>query len=133
MPLLDDPAVAPGTLARLAQPVLYLHDVVLRPWRASDAAVAAEACSEPSIQHWHARSMTKDEARAWIDSLPGRWDQESGGGWAVVNPSGLLGQISLRREPKGRTRGSVVLGAPCGAWSSSGNPSPAHAEYVGLR
>ena len=97
MPLLVDPAVAPGTIARLAQPVLHLHDVVLRPWRASDAAVVAEAYSDPSIQHWHAQSMTKDEARAWIDSWPGRWDQESGGGWAVVNPSGLLGQISLRR------------------------------------
>jgi RimJ/RimL family protein N-acetyltransferase len=41
--------------------------------------------------------MTEEEARAWVDSWPGRWAQESGGGWAIASASGLLGQISLRR------------------------------------
>jgi RimJ/RimL family protein N-acetyltransferase len=97
MPQLVDPTVAPGSLARLHQPVLELNDFVLRPWRASDAPAVAEAYSEPSIQRWHVRSMTEDEARAWVDSWHGRWAQESGGGWAIASASGLLGQISLRR------------------------------------
>jgi ribosomal-protein-alanine N-acetyltransferase len=74
-----------------------LGDFVLRPWQASDAPAVAAAYSEPSIQHWHVRSMTEDEAGAWISSWPGRWTEESGGGWAVAGAAGLLGQISLRR------------------------------------
>ena len=97
MPLLVDPVVEPGSLARLRQPVLELGDLVLRPWRAADARAVAEAYSEPGIQRWHARSMTEEEARAWVDSWSGRWARESGAGWAVAGASGLLGQISLRR------------------------------------
>jgi RimJ/RimL family protein N-acetyltransferase len=97
VPQLVQPAVAPGSLARLPQPVLKLDGFVLRPWRSSDAPAVAAAYCEPSIQQWHARSMTEDEARLWMGSWPGRWDQESGGGWAMASASGLLGQISLRR------------------------------------
>jgi ribosomal-protein-alanine N-acetyltransferase len=97
VPQLIDAALAPGSVARLPQPVLELSDFVLRPWRRSDAPAVAKAYSEPSIQRWHTRSMTEDEARIWIDSWPGQWNQESGGGWAMASASGLLGQISLRR------------------------------------
>ena len=97
MPRLVDPALGPGSLARLPQPVLDLDDFVLRPWRASDAPAVAAAYSDPGIQRWHARSMTEDEARAWIGSWPGRWSQETGAGWAAASGSGLLGQISLRQ------------------------------------
>jgi RimJ/RimL family protein N-acetyltransferase len=107
VPQLTDPAVAPGSLARLRQPVLQLDDFVLRPWRASDAPAVVEAYSEPGIQRWHVRSMTEDEARVWIDSWSGRWAQESGGGWAIVSASGLLGQISLRRLSLGDGLGEV--------------------------
>ena len=97
VPRLVDPVLAPGSLARLPQPVLVLDEFVLRPWHASDASAVVEAYAEPSIQRWHGRSMTEDEARAWVDSWPGRWAQETGGGWAVAGESGLLGQVSLRR------------------------------------
>jgi RimJ/RimL family protein N-acetyltransferase len=97
VPLLTDPAVAPGSLARLRQPVLPLGDVALRPWRRSDGSALVEAYAEPGVQRWHARSMNLDEARAWVDSWPERWNGESGAGWAVVDASGLVGQISLRR------------------------------------
>jgi len=97
MPRLVAPAIPPGGLARLPQPELRLRHVVLRPWQASDAAAVAEAYSEPAIQYWHARSMTQDEALAWIATWPDRWQQETGGGWAIVNEAGLVGQISLRR------------------------------------
>jgi ribosomal-protein-alanine N-acetyltransferase len=97
VPRLVTPAVAPGSLARLRQPVLEEDGFVLRPWRASDAAALAEAYSDPGIQRWHNRSMNGPEAQTWIASWPGRWAEESGAGWAVDGPSGLLGQISLRR------------------------------------
>ncbi len=70
---------------------------MLRPWRAADAPALAEAYSDPGIQRWHNRSMSEPEARAWVGSWPGRWAQESGAGWAVDGPPGLVGQISLRR------------------------------------
>jgi len=97
VPRLIHPAVPAGNLARLDQPVLKVDDFVLRPWRESDAPVVAEAYAEPGIQRWHARSMSEDEARTWIGSWPDRWAEESGGGWAMADESGVLGQISLRR------------------------------------
>jgi hypothetical protein len=87
--LLRHSAVAPGSLARLPQPVLDLGDR-LRPWQASDAPAVAAAYSEPCVQRWHARSMTEDAARAWIDSWPDRWNEESGGGWAMASAAGPL-------------------------------------------
>jgi ribosomal-protein-alanine N-acetyltransferase len=107
VPELCHSAVAPGSLARLPQPVVELGDFVLRPWQASDAPAVAAAYSEPSIQRWHMRSMTEDEARAWIDSWPARWTEESGGGWAVASAAGLLGQISLRRLSLADSLGEV--------------------------
>lgn len=90
--------MAAGSLARLRQPVLDLTDFVLRPWHPSDVPAVAAAYAEPSIQRWHVRSLTEDEARAWIESWSDRWSRDSGGGWAIAGPSsGLLGQISLRR------------------------------------
>jgi RimJ/RimL family protein N-acetyltransferase len=97
VPKLTGPVIEAGRLAGLCQPVLELDDFVLRPWRAEDAPAVAEAYSEPGIRRWHVRSMTVGEARTWIDSWPGRWARESGGGWAIAGESGLLGQISLRR------------------------------------
>ena len=97
MPLLVQPALAPGSLARLTQPVLRRGDIELRPWDPSDAGAVADAYSEPSIQRWHARSMGLDEARVWVASWSRRWMEESGAGWAVVDAGGLLGQVSIRR------------------------------------
>jgi RimJ/RimL family protein N-acetyltransferase len=107
VPLLAGPAIVPGSFARLPQPVLELDDAVLRPWQASDAPDVVRAYAEPSIQQWHVRSMTEDEARAWIGSWPHRWAQEAAGGWAIADGSGLLGQISLRRLDLGNGLGEV--------------------------
>jgi RimJ/RimL family protein N-acetyltransferase len=107
VPSLRGPAVPPGRLAQLAQPVLeldgpvldgpVLDGLVLRPWRAADAAAVAAAYADPGIQRWHMRSMTVAEAGAWISTWPGRWNTETGAGWAVAGPGGVVGQISLRR------------------------------------
>jgi ribosomal-protein-alanine N-acetyltransferase len=95
MPSLVSPVVATGALARFDQPVLAGPGLTLRPWQATDAAVVAAAYDEPGIRQWHSRSMTVDEALAWIADWPRRWQQETGAGWAVVD-DGVLGQISLR-------------------------------------
>ena len=95
MALLVSPVVEAGGLARLEQPVLAGDGFVLRPWRAADAPVVAAAYQDPGIQLWHARSLDLDEAAAWIAQWPGRWQAESGAGWAVADDE-VLGQISLR-------------------------------------
>ena len=99
VPLLVSPVVAAGGLARLEQPVLAGSDFVVRPWRAADAPVVAEAYRDPGIQRWHTRSLSPDEAAAWVAQWPGRWQAESGAGWAVADAGAdgpVWGQISLR-------------------------------------
>jgi ribosomal-protein-alanine N-acetyltransferase len=95
VPRLVQPFLGAGRLARLDQAVLAGDDLVLRPWLAGDAPVVAAAYADPGIQRWHARSMTVDEAEAWVAQWPGRWQAETGAGWAVTDEV-VLGQISLR-------------------------------------
>jgi len=95
MARLVTPAVAAGSLARLEQPVLEGPGFVLRPWQPADAPAVAAAYDEPDIRQWHARSLSLGEALEWVSSWPGRWQEESGAGWAVAGDV-LLGQLSLR-------------------------------------
>jgi RimJ/RimL family protein N-acetyltransferase len=99
VPRLIDPVVPAGRLAAIAQPTLDLGDLRLRPWRTGDVDVVTEAYADPAIRHWHARSLTRDEASAWIAQWPTRWATETGAGWAVAAApdDAAIGQISLRR------------------------------------
>lgn len=97
VPSLVTPAVTPGSIASRAQPEIHADDLLLRPWRRADRPTVVAAYSEPSIQRWHARSMTDSEARDWIASWSYRWRNETGAGWAVLNAGVVVGQISLRR------------------------------------
>ncbi len=97
MPPLVTPAIPPGSMARLAQPVLTTGDLTLRPWLLSDGPDAVDAYSDLGIQRWHAKTMTAAEASEWITAWSDRWQSETGAGWAVLlGPSRLVGQISLR-------------------------------------
>lgn len=96
MPRLVRPALPSGCLARFEQPRLEAGELRLRPWAAHDVDAVVSAYSDPAIQHWHLRSMTADEARAWITSWPQRWAAETGGGWAVTRDGALVGQVSAR-------------------------------------
>jgi [ribosomal protein S5]-alanine N-acetyltransferase len=90
--------VEPGSLSRCAQPRLVAGDLGLRPWRHDDAPVIVAAYADPVIQHWHARSMNDpSEAVAWIESRIERWSQERGADWAIVDESGVLGRMAVRR------------------------------------
>jgi len=96
MPLAVAPVLAPGSLAAYEQPVLHSGDLVLRPWAPGDAPAVAAAYDDPTIQHWHARSMTVTEAVNWIEAAAAQWGRETGAHWAVTDGASLLGRMSLR-------------------------------------
>ena len=97
MPSLVAPVLLAGSLAKHAQPELTDGVVRLRHWRDDDVPAVLAAYSDPAIQLWHARSMTPDEAVAWVRAWPERWQREDGAGWAIELDGDVVGQISLRR------------------------------------
>jgi RimJ/RimL family protein N-acetyltransferase len=97
MPSLVSPVLGAGTLAGLVQPEIAGDGVLLRPWREADRDVVVAGYADPAIQRWHCRSMSADEAAAWIARWPRRWADESGAGWAIVDTEVVAGQISFRR------------------------------------
>lgn len=99
MPLLVDPALPQGVLRDAAQPRLANGDgLVLRPWRANDAATVRAAFDCPDIQRWHVRRFdTREEAGAWVGQWADRWDTETAASWAAVDGDDQpLGQVGLR-------------------------------------
>jgi RimJ/RimL family protein N-acetyltransferase len=96
VPALVDPVVPPGSLNRLAQPVLIVDELVLRPWRRDDVAAIVAAYQDPEIQRWHVRSMTEPEAELWALSWDDKWRSETGAGWAVVDQDTVVGRTGLR-------------------------------------
>jgi RimJ/RimL family protein N-acetyltransferase len=96
VPQLVAPVVPAGGLSRLAQPVLAVDELVLRPWRADDVPAVVAAYRDPDIQRWHVRSMTEREAEAWVLSWAEKWRTETGAGWAVVDQDAVVGRTGLR-------------------------------------
>jgi RimJ/RimL family protein N-acetyltransferase len=96
MPDLIPAALPAGRMRDRPQPTLQVGELVLRPWQAGDVAAVVEAYRDPEIQRWHVRSMTEDEALAWVTSWPDRWQAETGAGWAVTRPDGLVGRVGFR-------------------------------------
>ena len=107
MPRLTSPAIPPGSQRDLTQPVLDADGLRLRPWQVDDAAVVVSAYADPDIRRWHCRSMTLDEATAWVTSWAGRWDGETGAGWALERDGAVVGQISLRSLDHGDGRSDI--------------------------
>jgi ribosomal-protein-alanine N-acetyltransferase len=70
VPDLMPPAVPAGSLRSLPQPTLRVDELTLRPWHGTDVDAVVDAYRDPDIQRWHVRSMSYDEARAWIASWP---------------------------------------------------------------
>lgn len=83
-------------MCRRPQPRLFIDELTLRPWRRSDAPALVAAYRDPAIQQWHARTMTEDEAGAWVRTYNERWAAETGAEWAVVADDMLLGRMALR-------------------------------------
>jgi len=97
VPYLVTPALAAGVLAALPQPEIHGYGILLRPWQPDDRAAVVTGYADPAIQRWHCRTMSDDEAGAWINRWPERWRTETGAGWAVVDAGTVAGQLSLRR------------------------------------
>jgi ribosomal-protein-alanine N-acetyltransferase len=87
----------PGVLSGSTQPRLTEEGLHLRVWATSDVAAVRSAYEDPAIQQWHGRSMSVVEALEWVEHWSGRWEAESGAGWAIERAGLFLGQISLRR------------------------------------
>lgn len=85
-----------GSLAAHSQPTLMVDELVSRPWLPNDLPAVMAAYDDPAIQQWHSKTMTQDEAAAWIAHWPQRWNQETGAGWAITHNDEVLGQVSLR-------------------------------------
>ncbi len=96
MPLLVDPVVPSGTWGSLPQPTIAGEGLLLRPWEPTDAVVLENAYADAAIQQWHARSLTLDEARQWIQGCARSWSDESAADWAVTVDDGVAGRVGFR-------------------------------------
>lgn len=97
MPRLVPPVLPGGTFHEQAQPSLTTeHGLLLRPWVAHDVPALVAAYHDPAIRHWHHRTMTADEAAAWIANTAQRWTDETDAEWAVTDGADLLGRVALR-------------------------------------
>ncbi|GAA3773341.1 GNAT family N-acetyltransferase [Micromonospora maritima] len=97
-PLSTPPAIPAGTLAVGPQPTLTAGgDLVLRPWRASDAAAFLAAYQDPEIRRWHTRRPASEEqVREWFEFYRRAWRQEAAASWAMTYGGGdALGRMVL--------------------------------------
>lgn len=98
VPSFVTPAIEPGTLSRIVQPVLSDGVLRLRPRADADASAVVAAYQEPGIQRWHARSLTIDEAEEWIAAAHESWAAETAASWAVDLDGALAGRMTLKLD-----------------------------------
>ena len=96
VPVLTSAVVPAGRLSGQAQPTLHSDELVLRPWQLADVPDVVAAYQDPGVQRWHVRTMSTDEATAWVESWAQNWHRESAAGWAVTDGSRLLGRTGFR-------------------------------------
>lgn len=96
MPELVSGAVPAGRMRDRPQPTLRVEELLLRPWQAGDAEAMVAAYQDPEIRRWHVRTMTTDEASAWLSQRSARWRAEVGADWAVIRRDCLVGRAGLR-------------------------------------
>lgn len=98
MPDLIEPVLAPGRMRAAPQPTLRAQGLTLRPWEAGDAHAVHEAYQDPAIRRWHVRSLVDlAEAEELIRSWAGRWQQEAGADWAIIDGGLVVGRVGLKR------------------------------------
>ena len=96
MPDLRTPVIAAGALGGRPQPTIETDGLLLRPWRAEEAAVLARAYSDPEIRRWHVRTMDEPEALARIAAGRESWRAERSAEWAVLEGAVPVGRVILK-------------------------------------
>jgi RimJ/RimL family protein N-acetyltransferase len=99
VPRLVQPHIPKGSIAKLTQPHISLHDgFLLRPWEPTDADAAMAAFADADIQRWHSRSITSaEEAEEWIAAQQELWDSEAGVSWAITDEADdrVVGRVAI--------------------------------------
>lgn len=98
MPLLTEPLIPAGRLARSEQPLITVDDeLTLRPWTFRDAAAVAAVYQDDETQRWHARTLTgEQEAGELMATWRRAWAEETGASWAVTAGQDIvIGRIPL--------------------------------------
>lgn len=98
MPLLTDPLILTGVLAKSEQPAIVVDDELsLRPWTLGDAAAVVAVYQDSETQRWHARTVAGAlEAEELMAGWRRGWAEETGAGWAVVDGLDVVvGRIAL--------------------------------------
>ncbi len=104
-----------------------LGDILLRPWRDTDADALVEACQDPEIARWVSIPVpfTHADAVAFIEEARSMWRAGTGAPFAIVEPGtdALLGAVTrfgpdghqanlgcwVARDARGRGIGTRVL------------------------
>ena len=77
---------------------LTIDELVLRPWRATDAAALLSACRDPEIARWAGlpQPFGPADAESFLESALAMWQDGSGAPFAIVeaHDGGLLGAIT---------------------------------------
>ncbi len=78
--------------------ILAVDELILRPWRSTDAAALLAACGDPEIARWAGmpQPFTPADAEAFIESALAMWQDGSGALFAIVEAESdwLLGAIT---------------------------------------
>jgi RimJ/RimL family protein N-acetyltransferase len=97
-----NPAAPAASLPRAA--TIELDDIVLRPWRKSDAPALTRACQDPEIARWVSipQPYGPDDAAAFIAASQSMWQDGTAASFAIVDRATdrLLGAVS-RFGPEG--------------------------------
>lgn len=108
VPSLVLPVVAAGQLARREHPTLQAEGLTLRGWVPTDLGAVCAAYADRDIQRWHVKTMTVEEAAAWIAAQDQRWLAETAANWAVTDAQTVVGRVGLRTIDLDRGEGEVV-------------------------
>jgi RimJ/RimL family protein N-acetyltransferase len=97
--------------------ILAIDEIVLRPWRPTDAAALLTACQDPEIAHWVdiPQPFLEADADAFIESAHTMWRDGTGAPFAIVEASTdkLLGAVT-RFGPEGH---QATLGCWVAPWA----------------
>ncbi len=79
-------------------PTLAVDELVLRAWRAADAAAVLEACQDPDIGRWVSipQPFGEADAAAFIDGAVRMWRDGTGAAFAIedAGTGALLGAVT---------------------------------------